>query len=330
MAGTNAGANAQERRAGVGAALSAYGIWGLFPLLFRMLDGVGPITIVANRIVWSFLLVGALLLRGRGFAEVRGVFSSARAVRGLVISAVLLSVNWLTFVWAVETDKVLEVSFGYFINPLVSIGIGMILLSERMNRMQGLAITVAVIAVGVQALGLSGVPVVSLTLAFTFGFYGYFRKTVPAGSAAGLFIETLVLLPLALGYLAFTLLTEGPGPYGDPWLVFWLLMTGPATSGALLLFAYGARRLPLSMMGMFQYIAPSMHFLLAIFIFGEPLNGTQLFSFVLIWLSLIIYSADGWRRRPRRSKTPPPDPESLGAFQEDTAVASDMASKPAG
>lgn len=302
--GASGGAAPQGR--GALAAIGAYGSWGLFPLLFRQLDAVNPVAVVANRVVWSFILVGAILTSRGRLGEVRAALSTPATLRGIALSAILLAINWLVFVWGVHADRVIEVSFGYFINPLVSIAIGMVLLGERMNRLQWIAIFVATVAVAVQGLGLSGLPVVSLTLAFSFGFYGYIRKMVPVGSAIGLFIETLVLLPVAVAYLAFTMVGQGLGPYADPWLAFWLVMTGPATSVALILFAYGARRLPLSAIGMFQYIAPSMHFLLAVYAFGEPLNGTQLFSFGLIWLSLGIYSWDSFKRRPRSKRAAKP------------------------
>ena len=288
--------NDGDRRLGLIAAFGAYAGWGFFPLLFRALESVDPVNVVANRIVWSFLLVGGILIGRHRMDEVREVLADRRAVRGIFISAFLLSINWLTFVWAVNNDKVLEVSFGYFITPLVSIAIGMVLLGERMNRWQKLAIGIAGVAVIIQAMGLSGMPLVSMQLALAFGFYGYFRKTVKVGSVPGLFIETLMLLPLALAYMGFRYVTSGGAEYADPWTFFLLLMTGPATSGALILFAFAARRLQLSTMGMFQYIAPSIHFLMAIWLFGEALNLVQLLSFVMIWTSLAVYSFDSYQR----------------------------------
>lgn len=293
------------QKGGAVAALSAYASWGLFPLLFRLLDAVNPLAVVANRVVWSFFFVGAVLSSRQRMGEVASALRSPKAVRALALSAFLLALNWLIFVWGVHADRVLEISFGYFINPLVSIAIGMVLLGERMNRVQLAAVGVAIVAVALQSVGLNGLPIVSLTLAFSFGFYGYIRKTVAVGSAAGMFVETLVLLPIAVVYIGYTLAVGGIGPYGDLWLLFLLILTGPATSGVLIMFAYGARRLPLSAIGMLQYIAPSMHFLLAVYAFGEPLNATQLVSFVLIWFSLAIYSWDTFNRRPRKGAAKP-------------------------
>jgi len=285
-----------DRRTGLIAAFGTYASWGFFPLLFRALEGVDPINVVANRIVWSFILVGGVLIGRHRMGEVRDVLGDWRSLRGIIISSVLLAINWLTFVSAVNHEKVLEVSFGYFITPLVSIAIGMVLLGERMNRWQKVSIGIAVIGVIIQALGLSGMPLVSLQLALSFGFYGYFRKTVNVGSIPGLFIETMVLLPVALAYMGYSFVTGGGAEYADPWTFSLLLLTGPATSGALIMFAYAARRLPLSTMGMFQYIAPSIHFLMAIWLFGEALNMVQLLSFVMIWVSLAVYSHDSYQR----------------------------------
>jgi len=294
------GSDGGDRRNGILAALGAYGVWGFFPVLFHALDAVSPLMIVGNRIVWSFLLVGGILWNRGRLEEVRAAITTRRVATSMVVSAVLLAINWLVFVWAVHQDEVLAVSFGYFINPLVSVAIGFVLLGERLNTLQWLAIGVAAIGVGVQALGVGGLPIISLALAFSFGFYGYFRKTANVGSAPGLFVETLVLLPVAAGYLVWTLATTGPGAYADGWLFFLLVMTGPATSGALILFAYATRRLRLSSVGMFQYLAPSLQFLLAIWLYGEPLNFGQLVSFALIWVSLGIYSYDLVNRRPRK------------------------------
>ncbi|MBU1176680.1 MAG: EamA family transporter RarD [Alphaproteobacteria bacterium] len=286
-----------ERRAGVFAALGAYGMWGLFPVLFRLLDAVAPLMVIVHRIVWSFVLVGAILMQRKRLDEVRAALGSPAALRSIAASAVLLAINWLAFVWAVHNDKVLEVSFGYFINPLVSVAIGMALLGERLSRGHAAALVIALVAVAIMATGISGLPLISLTLAFSFGFYGYFRKTVAVGSAPGLFVETMILLPVALAYLVWSVVTEGPGPLADPYLLALLVFTGPATSLALILFAYASKRLKLATIGMFQYVAPSGHFLLAIFAFGEPLGMVQLISFALIWVSLVVFTADSLMHR---------------------------------
>lgn len=290
-------AGGADARRGALAALAAYGVWGFFPLLFYLLESVDPVLVVAHRVIWSLIIVGAILhLRGR-WEEVRSALASPATLLRIAVSAGLLAANWLIYVWAVVNERVLETSFGYFLNPLVNVALGMAFLGERQNRWQWTAIGIAVLAMGIQAVGIGGIPLVSLSLAVSFALYGYSRKTVKAGSAAGLFVETVVLVPLALGYVAFTLLARGAGPHADPALMAYLVLTGPATSLALLLFAYGVRRLRLTTLGMFQYVAPSIQFILAITFFGEPLNPTRLVSFALIWLSLIIFTADSFRRR---------------------------------
>jgi chloramphenicol-sensitive protein RarD len=291
-----------ERRlqGGLAAGLLAYVLWGFLPLLFKLLDGVPGPTIVADRIVWSLVLVGAVLLVAGRMGEVRAALADRATLRSMSISAVLLAVNWLIFIHAVETDRVLEASFGYFINPLVNVAIGMVLLGERLNRWQAVAIAVAIVAFSVQAVGMGGIPLISLGLALTFAAYGYFRKTAKASSTTGLFVETLLMAPLALGYLLFTFIRDGGiGAHGDPQLLGLLILTGPATAAPLLLFAFAVQRLRLTTIGMLQYFAPSIAFMLAILVFGEQLNGLRLISFGLIWLSLLVYTVDSVVRHRR-------------------------------
>lgn len=293
-------ADAGEIRRGVIAALAAYLLWGFLPILFRLLEAAGAVLIVAERTVWSLVLLAGVLFVVKGFPEVRGLLADWRKMRIIALSALLLVGNWLLYVWAVETGQVLEASFGYFINPLVNVAIGMIFLGERQNRLQTIAIVIAAIAILIQAAGLGNVPYVALGLAFSFGFYGFIRKTAQAGPATGLFAETLVVAPFAMAYIVFDIATNGPGAHADPTMMLLLVLTGPATAVPLLLFAYGVRRLRLTTIGMFQYLAPSIQFLVAILLFGEQLNSLRLLSFVLIWLSLVVFSYDGFRQRRAR------------------------------
>jgi chloramphenicol-sensitive protein RarD len=287
----------KEGSNGVIAALLAYGLWGFLPLLFHMLEAVSPIGIVAERTLWSLVLLAAILVFTGGFGEVRALFADRRRALVTLFSAVLLAGNWLLYVWAVETGQVLEASFGYFINPLVNVLLGMVLLGERQNRLQTIAILIAVVAIGIQAVGLGTFPFVALGLALSFGLYGYIRKTAAMGPASGLFAETAMLSPAALAFVGYGFITSGPGVHADPGTMALLVLTGPATAVPLLLFAYAVRRLRLTTIGMFQYIAPSMQFLLAITFFGEHLNGLRLVSFALIWLSLVVFTYDSFRRR---------------------------------
>lgn len=288
--------DAEETRKGVIAALAAYLLWGFLPILFRLLEQAGAVLIVAERTLWSLLLLLIVLGVTGGLAEARRVLSDWRRMRVIAGSAVLLASNWLLYVWAVETGQVLEASFGYFINPLINVAIGMILLGERQNRLQTVAIAIACVAIVIQAAGLGKVPFVALGLALSFGFYGFIRKTAQAGPATGLFAETVVVAPFALAFVVFDITTRGPGAHADPMQMLLLMLTGPATAVPLLLFAYGVRRLRLTTIGMFQYLAPSIQFILAITLFGEHLNGTRLFSFALIWLSLAVFSYDSFRQ----------------------------------
>jgi chloramphenicol-sensitive protein RarD len=283
---------------GLAAGVLAYFLWGFLPLLFKLVDHVGSVSVVAERTFWSLIIVGVIVLVSRRIAEVRAALSDGRTVRAMAISAALLACNWLIYVWSVETGQVLEASFGYFINPMINVAIGMIFLGERQNRTQSIAIAIAVVALLIQAIGLGNIPYVALGLAITFAFYGYVRKTAPVNSTTGLFVETLLLAPLAIGYLIYGFATEGLGAHADPQTAFFLLLTGPATAAPLLLFSFAVQRLRLTTIGMLQYLAPSIAFILAITVFGEHLNVTRVISFALIWLSLIVFTMGSMNRRP--------------------------------
>lgn len=291
----------QRAESGLAAGLAAYLMWGFLPLLFQALNHVSAMTLVANRTLWSLLLVGAILMVGGRTAEIRAVLRDPITVRNMGIAALLLASNWLLYIYAVETGQVLEASFGYFINPLVNVALGMVLLGEKQNRWQAVAIAIAVVAIGIQTLGLGRIPYIAIALALSFAAYGYMRKIAKASSTPGLFVETLLLSPLALLWLIFTFIRDGGiGPHADPGTLGLLMLTGPGTAFPLLLFAYAVQRLRLTTIGMLQYLAPSIAFILAIVVFGEHLNGTRLISFGLIWLSLAVYTADSvFRRRAR-------------------------------
>lgn len=288
-----------ETRKGVLAAMTTHILWGFLPILFRLMEGAGAVLIVAERTLWSLLLLAGILAATGGLGAVRGFFTDWRRVRDSVVAALLLAANWLIYVWAVESGQVLAASFGYFINPLVNVLIGMALLGERQNRLQTVSILMAAVAIAIQAVALGSVPYISLGLALTFGFYGYMRKTAHLGPAAGLFAETAMLAPLAMAYVTYALITEGVGVHADPAMLILLMLTGPATALPLLLFAFAVRRLRLSTIGMIQYITPTLQFLVAIVLFHEELNVWRLVSFALIWASLVVFSYDGLRRRAR-------------------------------
>lgn len=286
---------------GVLAAVGAYSTWGVLPVLFHFLEPAGSVLVVAERALWSVLFVGLLLAFTTGFGEVKAVLANRRTLAVLASSALLLFGNWLIYVWAVESGQVLEVSFGYFINPIVNVAIGIALLGEKQNRVQYSAIAVACLAIAIQWVALGKVPLVALSLALSFAAYGYIRKTAQVGSTSGLFVETIVVSPIAMVLVGLYFAANGAGVHADPKLMTLLVLTGPATALPLILFAYGIRRLRMTTIGMLQYLSPSITFVLAITYFGESIDPVRFASFALIWFALAIYSWDGLRRY-RRSK----------------------------
>jgi chloramphenicol-sensitive protein RarD len=295
---SEASSDLRHVRGGFAAGLVAYTLWGFLPLLFKLVEHVGAVGVVAERTFWSLIVVGVgLLVTGR-FREVRAAFSNPATLRSMVISSLLLGGNWLIYVTAVETNQVLESTFGYFINPMMSVAIGMVFLGERQNRAQAVAICIALVAIVIQAIGLGHIPYIALSLATTFAAYGYARKTAKVNSTAGLFAETLILAPFAVGYLVYGLLTSGLGAHADLQTSLLLVLTGPATAAPLILFAFAVQRLRLTTMGMLQYIAPSIAFVLAITVFGEQLNPLRIVSFALIWLSLAVFTLGSMGRQP--------------------------------
>jgi chloramphenicol-sensitive protein RarD len=277
-------------REGVAAALGAYALWGLVPIFFKQLGGVPALEIIAHRVVWSLLLVGGLLaVRG----QLTPVWQHARNPRTLLraaIAAALVMTNWLVFVWAVNEDRILETSLGYFITPLVSIVLGVVVLDERLRPRQWVAVALALIGVALEGWRMGGLPWVSLVLASTFGSYGLLRKQLPVDAAGGLLLETVCAAPFALAYLLWL---GSSGNFGQTTATDTLLIaSGAVTAIPLLLFAIGARRLPLATMGFLQYVAPSLSFLVAIAYYGEPMNLSRLFAFIAIWAGLALYTAD--------------------------------------
>ncbi len=277
-------------REGIAAALGAYVIWGLVPIFFRQLAAVPATEIIAHRVVWSLLLVGALLL-GRG--RLNAVWGAARQPRILAraaAGAALVMTNWLVFVWAVNANRILETSFGYFITPLVSIVLAVAVLGERLRPRQWVAVALAGLGVVLEGWRVGNLPWVSLALAATFGSYGLLRKQLPVDAAGGLLLETACATPLALFYLLWL---GSRGSFGsDAPTSLLLIASGAVTAVPLLLFAIGARRLPLATLGFLQYVAPSLTFLVAILLYDEPMNLPRLFAFAAIWAGLALYTAD--------------------------------------
>lgn len=282
-------------RRGVALGLGAYLCWGVLPLYFKLLGHVPASEIVAQRVIWSVLLLTVLIVAARRWAKLRAALSDRRALALLLASATLIGANWLLYIWAINAAHVLETSLGYFLNPLVNVVMGVVLLKERLSRAQGVAVALAALGVSILAVGASGLWI-SLGLAGTFATYGLIRKIAPVESLEGLAVETLLLSPVAAVYL-WSLGAGGTLAFGSDVSTSALLAFGGiVTCVPLLLFAAAARLLPYSTLGLLQYIAPTIQFLLAIIVFGEPLSPAHLACFALIWSGLAVYAADGLRR----------------------------------
>ncbi|HKY94182.1 MAG TPA: EamA family transporter RarD [Kiloniellales bacterium] len=292
-----AGRAADQRRAGVLFALGCFGIWGFAALYFRQLDGVPPLEILLHRSAWSVIFLLPIVLWSGRLGSIRRALVTRRAWLTLLLSATLLAVNWLIFIYAVEVDRVLECSLGYYINPLMSVALGVLALGERLGRLQLLAIGLAAAGVLVLALEGDGFPWIALSLAATFAFYGLLRKTMALGSADGLLAETLLLLPVMLGGMLWLALSgEARFAGGELRVDLLLAASGIVTAVPLLLFASAARRLKLSSIGMFQYIGPTVQFFLAVFLFGEPFTAAYAITFALIWLAVALFLVESWRQ----------------------------------
>jgi len=276
-------------------ALGAYLAWGLFPLYFHQIAHIPALQVIAHRTLWSLAVVAAVLLATGRLAWLREV--SAATWRRFALSAALIAVNWLTYVWAVANGHVLDASLGYFINPLVNVALGFAVLHERPRPAQWAAVALAAFGVLWLTVAAGRLPWVALVLAVSFGFYGLMRKTAALGALEGLALETLILAPLALAGMAWWWQAGAlAGQSGVDWI--WLVGTGPVTAGALLLFAAGARRIPLATLGIVQYASPSLQFLLGVFLFKEPMDANRLVAFACIWGALAVYSAEGlWQTR---------------------------------
>jgi chloramphenicol-sensitive protein RarD len=287
--------------AGAVYALLAYGWWGLTPIYWKALQAVPPLEILAHRVVWALALAALILTFAAGWREVSLVFSDRRRLAALAVTSGLIATNWLIFIWAVNTGQVLAASLGYYLNPLVNVAFGALILRERLRVGQWTAVAIASVGVGYLALGVGSLPWISLTLAVTFGLYGLIRKTAPVSSLGGLSVETLILSPLAVGLIAYAELS-GRGALSNldalgTRIGLLLLGAGVVTALPLIWFTSAARRLRLSTVGLFQYIAPSLNFVLAVALYGEVFTRTHAVTFGCIWLALAIYAYSARRGR---------------------------------
>ena len=282
--------------------LTAYVIWGIFPLYFKLLASVPAAEIIVNRVLWSALFGSLLLLVWKHPGWWQELRDNPKRLGVLTISGLLIAANWLTYVWAVNNDRMVEASLGYYINPLVNVLLGMLLLGERLRRLQWIAVGLAAAGVAQQVWQVGSLPWVSLVLALTFGFYGLIRKQAPVKALPGLVVETWILVPVAIGWLL--LHPEANSAHVDFWSTSqaWLLvLAGPATLIPLVSFNAAARHLPYTTLGFMQYIAPTLVLILAVWVYGEHLSESTLIAFAFIWAGLVVYSLDAWLSLRKRS-----------------------------
>jgi chloramphenicol-sensitive protein RarD len=281
----------------------AYLCWGLFPLYWPLLDPAGSIEALAHRIVWSLLFVVLLLSVTHRWSAFRAIWSNRRRVMFLALASTVIAINWGAFIYGVTNDKVIETSLGYFINPLVTVLLGVFVLQETLRRAQWVAVVIGAVAVVILTIDYGRLPYVALTVAFSFAAYGYLKKQANLGAVEALGAETLILTPIALAYLG-VLEANGTLAFGHEGTTNALLLagTGIITTIPLLLFGGGATRLRLSSMGLLQYLAPTLQFVFGLLIFHEPMGSARWVGFVLVWIALVIFTVDilsGGRRRRR-------------------------------
>jgi len=308
---------------GMAAALGAYLIWGLGPLFWKQLDDVASGDVIAFRIAATFVVLVLAHLVRRSWRGTLALTTNAKALRLAAVTGALLGVNWLVYVWAVYDDRILEASLGYFINPLVNVVLGVMILGERLRPVQWVAVAMATLGVVVLTIDVGSLPWVSLVLAGTFGIYGLIRKVSPAGPLEGLTLEMAMLFPLALFVIVFRA-TGGNGAIGAtlPTRDLLLLGTGLFTAAPLLLFVSAARQIDLSLLGILQYLAPTLQFLLGVFLYDESWSGGQIVGYCIIWAGLIVFAADSVTSI-RRGAGAPAAPRSA-ADQIESVVVEDL------
>lgn len=278
-------------------------MWGIAPVYFKALHGVPALEILGHRIFWSFLFLAALIYFGQQTPMLKQLMRSKKKLALLLVTSLLIACNWLIFIWAVNANHMLDASLGYYINPLFNVLLGMLFLGETLRKLQWVAVLMAAIGVLIQLVMFGSIPIVAFALAITFGFYGLLRKKVNIGAQVGLFVETLILVPVAAIYL-FLIADSATSDFTSNSLSLNLLLfsAGIVTTLPLLCFAGAATRLKLSTLGFFQYIGPSMMFLLAVLAYGESFTPDKAITFAFIWGALILFSWDGIKNRKQRVK----------------------------
>ena len=303
---------ALDPRRGIAAGTAAYALWGAFPLYFRLLEPAGPVEILCHRILWSLVVMAIVLVARTDLGWIRPLLHRPRQLAELALAATLIAINWLLYVWAVEQDRVVDAALGYFINPLVTVTLGVVVLGERLRRLQWVAVGLGATAVAVIAVGYGEVPYVALTLAVSFAGYGFLKKRVTLTPTQSLGAETALLAPIAL--VAMAVLTRRGGvEFGDDLGASLLLATtGIVTAVPLVLFAAAARRIPLTMLGLLQYLTPTLQFLCGVVVFAEPMPPERWAGFALVWVALACMSFDAIRQL-RRGAAPSEADDATGA-----------------
>src|SRR5690242_8714411 len=290
-------------KAGFVLGLLAYALWGVLPIYFKLLGAIPPFDIVANRILWSIPFLALLILAGKGWPQVSAALGDRKTLGVLALTALLIGVNWLLYVYAVTSGHILAASFGYYLNPLANVLLGRFVLGERLSRLQWIAVAIAAAGISVLAAGALSQLWLSLALCATFASYGLLRKIVPADAVTGIGIETAILFPLAIAWLGWLALASQPVmglTHRDSEL---LLLAGVVSTTPLLLFTAAAKRLPYSTLGMLQFVAPTLQFLIAVALYGEPFTTAHAIAFPAIWAALVLYVV-AMLRKPRLPQAP--------------------------
>jgi chloramphenicol-sensitive protein RarD len=291
---------------GILAGIGAYLIWGFLPIYLKALQVVPSFQIMLHRLVWSFVFVLILIFLRREWPQFRSSIASLRVLMIYSLTAVLLAANWLIYIYGVNSGQVIETSLGYFINPLLSVALGVVILRERLRPMQWLPVGLAAVGVLYLTLQYGSLPWIALALAFSFGMYGLIKKIAPLGSLHGQTLETGILFIPAVIYLIFAE-SQGFGAFGHQGLTVTILLAfaGVVTATPLLLFGYAARTIPLSLLGILQYIAPTFQFLLGVYLYQEPFTTTRLIGFAFIWVALLIFTLEGVYARRKQTAAAP-------------------------
>ncbi len=279
--------------------LAAFAAWGLLPVYWKQLQAVNAFEILCHRIVWSCVFLLGIIAFQKRWHELKTIIQNPAALKGLVLSGILIGFNWFIYIWAVNSGRVVETSLGYYMNPMLNVVMGYFLLGERFSRIQWIAVFLAMAGVTYSLAGYGSLPLFALGLALSFGLYGFSRKKIDAAPIPGLFIETLVLLIPALVYIGYQTLAADSPVFRDTGITLWCIGSGVVTSLPLLWFAAAAKRLNLSTLGILQYLAPSIAFVLGVFVYKEPFTRHNLITFGFIWLGVLLYI---WESTPRRRK----------------------------